>query len=345
MTVKGVNNEVIFRSLLDEEHIFSSNDEDPNAANHKEKVWRFPNGKGYEYLSENIYYRHVKMDKKVAQTTLLKMPADFVQLVFCLTGKCKYIVKKNPSLFFELEGRHHNMVYFGNQEVELQVSPLEKFEGVVIYIRHTHFKKYFIPQVAGLKQFHNQIALCGVGLCLLSNTNLPLNYKLALALHQLIEEDEPEETRFHFIEAKVIELLMLQWAVLVRKEKKMVTIPLKEEEIEKMYMVKKLLIHRMNDGLTLKSIAHEVGTNEYHLKKHFKLVFGETVFGFLHSYKMDMAKTMLLDPMIRISDLAERLGYKHDTHFSAAFKKHFGHLPRERRYQEAKGAFSTKGVG
>ncbi len=344
MTSKGVINEGIFKSLLEEEPIFASNDEELNPSNCKVRALRFPHGSGYEYLSENIYYRYVKMDKKVAQTTLLNMPADFAQMVFCLSGKCKYVVRKVPSLFFEIEGRHHNMVYFGNQEVELQVSPLEKFEGVVIYIKHTHFKKFFIPQVARLKEFHNQIDMCGDGLCLLSNTNLPLNYKLALALHQLIEVDEPEETRYHFVEAKVIELLMLQWAILIRKEKKMVTIPLKEEEIEKMYMVKKLLIHRMNDGLTLKSIAHEVGTNEYHLKKHFKLVFGETVFGFLHSYKMEMAKTMLLDPLIRISDLAERLGYKHATHFSAAFKKHFGHLPRERRYQEAKGAFSPKGI-
>jgi len=282
------------------------------------------------------------MDKKVAQNTLLNMPPDFVQMVFCLNGSCKYMVKKNPSLCFELEGQHHNMIYFGNQAVELKVSPLEEFEGVVIYIKHAHFKKYFIPQVPRLKEFHNQIALCGDGLCMLSNTNLPLNYKLALALQQLIEEDEPEETRYHFVEAKVVELLMLQWAILVQKEKKMVSIPLKEEEIEKMYTVKNHLIHRMNEGLTLKSLAHEAGTNEYHLKKHFKLVFGQTVFGFLHSYKMEMAKTMLLDPMIRISDLAERLGYKHATHFSAAFKKHFGHLPRERRYQEAKVAVGMK---
>ncbi len=343
MTSKGVKSELVFKSLLEEENLFIGGSGDNlSSSNHKEKEWRFPHGKGYEYLSENIYYRYVKMDKKIAQDTLLNMPPDFVQMVFCLNGSCRYVVKSDPKLIFELEGQHHNMVYFGNQEVELKVSPLEEFEGVVIYIRHLHFQKYFIPQVPKLKEFHNQISVCKGGLCLLSNTNLPLNYKLALALHQLIEEDEPKETRYHFVEAKVVELLMLQWAILVKKEKKLDTTPLKEEEIEKMYTVKKHLIHRMNDGLTLKSLAHEVGTNEYHLKKHFKQVFGQTVFGFLHSYKMEMAKTMLLDPMIRISELSERLGYKHATHFSAAFKKHFGHLPRERRYQEMKGSGRSK---
>jgi AraC-like DNA-binding protein len=45
---------------------------------------------------------------------------------------------------------------------------------------------------------------------------------------------------------------------------------------------------------------------------------------------MGIAKTRLLDPKLKISDIAEKLGYKHATHFSAAYKKHFGELPRPR---------------
>lgn len=333
----------MFESWHEEKLAFAPDDtEYMTAVAPEEKASDFPAEKGYESLSENIYYRHIKMDNKKVPHTLLHMHPDFVQMVFCLNGSCKYSVKKDPETFFELEGQHHNMVYFGDREVTLNLSAKAVFEGVLIYIRYPHFKKYFLAQIPKLEEFNQQISLCKDGLCLLSNTNLPLNYRLTLALHQLIEENEPQETRSHFVEAKVVELLMLQWAILVKKEKKVNTIPLKEEEIEKMYMVKTHLIHRMNDGLTLKSLAQEAGTNEYHLKKHFKLVFGQTVFGFLHSYKMEMAKTMLLDPLIRISELSEKLGYKHATHFSAAFKKHFGHLPRERRYQKMKDASAPK---
>jgi AraC-like DNA-binding protein len=78
--------------------------------------------------------------------------------------------------------------------------------------------------------------------------------------------------------------------------------------------------------MTLRELAHEVGANDYNQRKHFKLVYGQTVFGFLHDYKMEIAKAILLDPTIKISDLSEQLGYKHATRFSVTFKKHFRHL-------------------
>jgi AraC-like DNA-binding protein len=102
---------------------------------------------------------------------------------------------------------------------------------------------------------------------------------------------------------------------------------LPEEAIKQMKKVKHILSTRYSEPLTLKEIAHEVGTNEFSLKKNFKLLFGKTVFQYWTAIKMGMARRWILDSQLNVSEVAEKLGYMHPTHFSAAFKKHFGYLP------------------
>ncbi len=41
------------------------------------------------------------------------------------------------------------------------------------------------------------------------------------------------------------------------------------------------------------------------------------------------AKQLLLNWELSIAQIADQLGYKHATHFTAAFKKNTGELPKE----------------
>ncbi|MEL6535368.1 MAG: AraC family transcriptional regulator, partial [Bacteroidota bacterium] len=63
------------------------------------------------------------------------------------------------------------------------------------------------------------------------------------------------------------------------------------------------------------------------LKKGFKTLFGNTVFGYWHVQKMDYARNLLLDDAITVADVAEQVGYKNPQHFSTAFKRHYGVSP------------------
>ncbi|GAB3894379.1 helix-turn-helix transcriptional regulator [Spirosoma agri] len=54
-----------------------------------------------------------------------------------------------------------------------------------------------------------------------------------------------------------------------------------------------------------------------------------TVFGYLNQFKMEKAKDLLTAGQTKISAIARSLGYKHATHFTAAFKKYFGFLPHK----------------
>lgn len=100
-------------------------------------------------------------------------------------------------------------------------------------------------------------------------------------------------------------------------------------QIQKMQEAKAFLEENFTHPPTIPALAHLVGTNENHLKKHFKAVFNETVYGYIKNYRIEKARELLRNGELSIAQIADQLGYKHATHFTAAFKKNTGELPKE----------------
>ncbi|MNT78841.1 Helix-turn-helix domain protein [compost metagenome] len=44
---------------------------------------------------------------------------------------------------------------------------------------------------------------------------------------------------------------------------------------------------------------------------------------------MEKARSILLAKDITVAEIAKKVGYKHATHFTSAFKKYFGYLPNK----------------
>ncbi|RZK39418.1 MAG: AraC family transcriptional regulator [Pedobacter sp.] len=151
-----------------------------------------------------------------------------------------------------------------------------------------------------------------------------INPKLKNVINEVISCEFTDHLRTLYIKAKAFELLTL---LIAQHEEERHT-NLKADEIEKMLEVKKLIDSNLNEAYTLAYLAKSVGTNEQYLKNHFKILQGQTVFGYILSCRMEKAKEMLLSGKYRITDIAELTGYRHATHFTTAFKKFFGYLPK-----------------
>ncbi|WP_209332334.1 helix-turn-helix transcriptional regulator [Lunatimonas salinarum] len=137
----------------------------------------------------------------------------------------------------------------------------------------------------------------------------------------------------HLVEMKVLELVVL---MLMQQREQGVDVVVEaqatdEKILRQMHQVRDILLHQLADPPSLRKLALEVGTNESHLKRHFKEAFHQTVYGFVQDKRMEKALELLKDKDLRIVDIAEQLGYKHATHFSAAFKKYFGGHPKDYR--------------
>lgn len=137
----------------------------------------------------------------------------------------------------------------------------------------------------------------------------------------------PEHLQAVYKDIKIAELLVLQLAEILNGSKASDTTGLREYELQRVYQVRDILQSAPGKSYTLLGLAHEVGTNDATLKKHFKQVFGCTVFAYLTSCRMESAKHLLLEDRKTVAEIAQYLGYKHVSHFSSAFRKYYGHAP------------------
>ena len=130
-----------------------------------------------------------------------------------------------------------------------------------------------------------------------------------------------------YMESKATELLCLHLAQLQVSQIKKAPAGLNSRDQEKIRAAREILLARMQNPPGLKELAHLVGTNEFKLKKGFNQVFGSTVFGLLHEKRMQMAREMLLDGRVNVSQAAWEVGYTNVSHFITAFRKCFGVTP------------------
>jgi len=90
-----------------------------------------------------------------------------------------------------------------------------------------------------------------------------------------------------------------------------------------------------NSELQLEHVAQHVFINASYLRAVYKKEFGMTVSDYVTQYRMMKAKELLGIGGIRLSDIAEKVGYSDPSYFSKSFKKFYGYSPSE--YEKSRG--------
>lgn len=126
--------------------------------------------------------------------------------------------------------------------------------------------------------------------------------------------------------AKILELLAEQ---LYQLEKGPKTLTIAQGDVSKIEEVKQIIENNPHQNYRIAELAKIAGTNEQYLKSNFKLLYGTTVFKYMLAIKMSKSKALMATQKLSISEIAQTVGYKHHTHFTHAFKKHFGFLPKQ----------------
>lgn len=101
------------------------------------------------------------------------------------------------------------------------------------------------------------------------------------------------------------------------------------DSLEKMHEAGRILLENLSNPPSIRALSHLVGINETDLKIQFKRVFRTSIYALVKKHRMNRAVILLQEKQLTISEIAWSLGYKHPTHFSAAFKKEMGCTPRE----------------
>lgn len=80
---------------------------------------------------------------------------------------------------------------------------------------------------------------------------------------------------------------------------------------------------------TIEQLARETGLNQLKLKRGFKAMFEVSIYALFQRERMGKARELLQQH--GVTDTASMLGYSNISHFSVAFRKQYGVLPRDAR--------------
>ncbi|MCS3532841.1 helix-turn-helix transcriptional regulator [Chryseobacterium sp. JUb7] len=258
----------------------------------------------------------------LADKLLLYFETDFdsVEMHFTLKGKSS-AMSENFHKTVTFDSYQHNIIYAHQMRGKMEFDGRE-MQMLEINLAPAFFKK-FLPEDSDL--FNSfRAAIDRQDSCLINPDHSRISLEMYQILNDIMYCDRKGIFKRIYLEAKVAELLLLQLEQLFINES---TSSLSHKDEEKIYAVRDYIISNLNKNCSLVDLAHQVGTNEFTLKKGFKELFGTTVFNFWNDTKMEHAKKMLLESDLNINEISDLIGYKNARHFSTAFKKKYNVIP------------------
>ena len=96
---------------------------------------------------------------------------------------------------------------------------------------------------------------------------------------------------------------------------------------------KEYIHEHQTEELSLGQVARAVNTSTYYFCKMFKKITGINFTDYVSRVRVEKAKNLLLNPNLRVSEIAFEVGFQSLTHFNRVFKKILGQSPTEYRVQ------------
>lgn len=97
--------------------------------------------------------------------------------------------------------------------------------------------------------------------------------------------------------------------------------------------IREYLNQNYASDMTLQHIAERFFISRENVSRKFKGITGENLSDYLTGLRVDKAKVLLQNTNLRLSQIAELVGYEDEKYFSRVFKKATGQTPREYRKQ------------
>lgn len=96
---------------------------------------------------------------------------------------------------------------------------------------------------------------------------------------------------------------------------------------------KEFIQEHQTENLRLGHVAKACNTSTFYFCKMFKKITGINFTDYLSRVRIEKSKNLLLNPNLRVSEIAFEVGFQSLTHFNRVFKKILGQSPTEYRSQ------------
>ncbi|ODS85807.1 MAG: hypothetical protein ABS46_01705 [Cytophagaceae bacterium SCN 52-12] len=290
-------------------------------------------GKIRDWRTDNVYYRDCSYAIEQPSEMNVRYGEDFIQFLFLLRGKrlatcfetedCAHLLTAGEFVFFLHPRNAARSVFVSKcpfQQVSVVNIPASSFFG-------GHYNDVGLGEKLVQGMFMGPVRIT------------PDLLDCIARLNRLSERSSLYRSRL--LDVNIRELVLL--ALEAYEAQIQHAVPKSEQEIlEKMSRVERLLAGSPEREYSLKQLAEYSLTNTTFLKSRFKQIYGQTVFEYLTTLRMKKAMVLLQSGDMPIADVAAATGYRYATHFTAAFKKYYGVLPKNFRHYAA--PLNTNGI-
>jgi len=196
----------------------------------------------------------------------------------------------------------------------------EQAEGFILLVADFFLKRYLGDEPGVIERFYAMMEEGGV---LSRVTVQPLDALSLYLIERITHASSREPMRSLRGEHRVVELLVHRFG--------MHDFPPENLDPEAHAIAanaKAILEREFADPPTIDQLAHRCATNTTKLKKLFKHVYHTTLYGYVQRLRMEEANLLLRQERLSIGEVARRVGYLHQGHFSRLFYDTYGIYPK-----------------
>jgi len=158
----------------------------------------------------------------------------------------------------------------------------------------------------------------------------PMTPDIQTVVYQLLNTSSNAFPWPLYLEGKSLELLCLHLGALgldlCRSPRKQCLNP---DEKQKILKARDLLTADLQSPPSLDTLSKMTCMTPAKLQTGFRQAYGKSVFDYFREYRMQKAMQLLDETRTNVSQTAWLVGYTNVSHFSEAFKKRFGILPKQ----------------
>lgn len=151
---------------------------------------------------------------------------------------------------------------------------------------------------------------------------------LQVIVNEILTEQVDEIFQPYFLKIKAEELICRLLMELEKRDKKQLY-ALNSNDVETIYKIKERMLAHLGTPPVINELAMSANMSPSKLKRLFKQIFGNSIFGYYQEFRIKEAARLLKEKKLSVSEIGYELGFTNLSHFSRVFEAHIGMKPKK----------------
>ena len=271
-------------------------------------------------ISNSVVFVAGRFQKQTQQIDINNLDR-MVMLVMAKEGSVEIIDHYTGNSWKVPEGKI-GLFASSRQDITLRVPSQPQSELFILFVADFFLKRYLSGKTSAPVDFlyhkiQQELTMESVNL-------QPIDALSLYIVQRLLKIDQGECMASMLAEHRISEFMIHRFSLL--------DTPLEgisQEEAALASRAKGILLEDFVSPPTIRELAHLCASNETKLKKVFKKVYQMTIRRYIQKLRLEEANLLLREKYYTIGEIAQRVGYKHQGHFTKLFFSVYGVYPKD----------------